>query len=222
MIAYFPYQAIKKEGMLGSNESLEEPSSASPSTVDPPLDSVSIAAVDMDKLKLEPHSHVSPGETNLDDLGSSVMQHIEPSGSEHMEDSTGSVAVNQNVEAEQSNYGQVEASETAEFYDAEENPVQSVDETNESKDCINTSHEHTNETKLENETESRLKEQENSVAEIDQSGQGADTEEDLRTRTVSVSDKLIPEVKLEFKVHTDSSGTHQNEQEEVIKTEAES
>ena len=230
---------MQKDGTLGSNEGLEEPLSASPSTVDPPLDSIEISASHMNKLTLDSQSPVYSGEANLDD-------------SERFDVSTDSVADNQNVEVEQSRLGeiesggdheQVEVGDANEFYDAEENPVQKIDEPKELKEHTDASHEHPNGNQLESQTESRvesetesrvesetesrvksesrIKEEGNSLTEIEKNGQVADQEVDMRTQTVSVSDKLIPEVKLEFKVHTDSSEACQNEQKEALKTEVE-
>ena len=251
---------MKKDGKLGSSEGLDEPLSASPSTTDPPMNSVEIAASDMDKLKIEPQSPVSPVETNVDDLGSTVIPPGESSVSENFEDTTDSVAINQNVKIEQTeigqaesggDYGQVEGVDANEFYDAEENPVQNINESNKVKDQTDASHETTKEVKVESvtesrienesrdesesriesesrvknesgiENESRLRNEDNSLAEVEQSEQGIDQDEVVRTQTVSVSDKLIPEFKLEFKVNTEGSETRQNEQEKVVKTEVE-
>ena len=243
---------MKKDGKLGSSEGLDEPLSASPSTTDPPMDSVAIAASDIDKLKIEPQSPVSPGEANVDDLGSSVVPPGESSVSENFEDTTDSVAINQNVKTEPSelgqaesggDYGQMEGGDANEFYDAIENPVQNNDESNEVKDQTDASHEPSKEIKVESvnesriesesrienangiesrvENESRLRNEDNSLAEIEQNEQGTNQDEVVRTQTVSVSDKLIPEFKLEFKVNTESSETSQNEQEKDVKTEVE-
>ena len=217
-----------REGKSSVNEGLDEPSSASPSNLGPqgsPLGS----ALNTDNVKLEPESPVSPGETVFENTPSSPL-------SGHEEINT--VEVNQNMESEEITYNEIVRTGEAVKVDkvgamlgqnVHDETGQGVHGEQDSLKDNKPSRENTysDENQIRDKHEDRLYENENLKVENEQSKSEIDLAEEIRTRTVSVSDKLIPEVKLEFKVHTDSevgqsSNDHaKDEQSSVVKTEVE-
>lgn len=181
-------------------------------------------------MKLEPESPVSPGETVFENTPLSPL-------SGHEEINT--VEVNQNMESEQITDNEIlRTGEAAKVDKAGAMLGQNVHdeigqgvhgEQDSLKDNNKTSHEnpYSDESQIRDKHEDRLYEEENMKVENVQGKSEIDLAEEIRTRTVSVSDKLIPEVKLEFKVHTDSevgqsSNDHvKDEQSSVVKTEVE-
>lgn len=166
-------------------------------------------ASDLDKLKLESQS---PGEAGVESEGSPLSRFVA--------EAADSLVVNQKLEAKQKTGSQ----QTERMEIVEENLVHDV------KDAMtpkheDISHEYLDKTNLENKTGSRSNEEGKSLVKKKQSSSDVNLGKSLPTRTVSVSDKLIPEVKLEFKVQADVSPPKQDivrdSQAGIVKNEVE-